>query len=208
MDELEGVVRFLVGGCKFNNFCFLECVASYPAKPEDYNLRTILADHEFTTDRVLGISDHTMSGVVSLVSVGLGATIFEKHFKAFEVPGICTPDFPVSVGPTELAKYVRHIHEGFAALGDGVKRTRGCEKDMTLRHRRRLKVIEPIKAGEELRYGVNFGIYRSITEDPTAGPPEMYLAFHGGIAKVDLSPGDPVWTSNVSIPEPPEECHS
>jgi sialic acid synthase SpsE len=201
--EVHGVEAFL-HGLKFENFTFLECVAAYPADPEDYNLSLVkwnggCAHDAMETIQYGGVSDHTKSEVVSLVALGLGARIFEKHFTALDLPGISTPDFPVSAGPVEMARYVRYLREGFSAIGDGHKQTRGCEKHMVLRHRRRLKVIAPIKAGEKLKLGENFGIYRSIANDVLAAAPEMVGAFQDGVAKQDLSPGDPVWHSTVEV---------
>lgn len=184
-EEFETVERHL-DGC---DWAFLECVAHYPAEPSNYNLSVL------KNPRFVGISDHTRTDIVALASLGLGARVFEKHFKSLY--GILTPDASVSLGPTEMADYVNSLREGVSALGDGIKRTRSCEKDVILRHGRRLKVINPIKQGEKLQMNVNYGIYRSLINDPEAGPPEAWEQFNGGIAKRDLEPGDPVWTSTV-----------
>ncbi len=181
----------------FKNYAFLECVATYPAKPEDYNLKTIQGQGCEGQYPYAGISDHTKENVVALVALALGAKVFEKHFTAVELPGISTPDLPVSLNPLEMTRYVRQLLDGYLSLGDGVKRTRPSEKDIVTRHRRRLKVIAPIKQGEILKMNENFGIYRSLTIDCEAGAPEMWQKFQGGTAKKDLKIGDPVWTTTV-----------
>jgi len=57
----------------------LKCVSSYPARPEDMNLRTIPHMKE-TFKTPVGISDHTLGAVVSVAAACLGAVIVEKHF--------------------------------------------------------------------------------------------------------------------------------
>jgi sialic acid synthase SpsE len=205
-QEVQGISQYLFGMAKEPraDFAFLECVANYPADPSDYNLKvletkiTVISENdEMAICPYIGVSDHTKSNVVALTSVGLGAKIFEKHFTAFDQAWAQTPDMPVSIGPVAMSQYVQDIKTAFKALGDGRKVPRGTEKDMTMRWRRRLKVIEPIKEGQILKFGKNFGIYRSIKEDAVAGPPEMWKAFDGLTVNKDLEPGDPVWHSTV-----------
>lgn len=212
--EVTACANYLYGMGKEprEDFAFLECVANYPADPSDYNLR-VLEHKDEIEDMVVkcytGVSDHTKSNVVAITAVGLGATIFEKHFTAFDHPWgdhlyggddrqVMTPDYPVSIGPIAMTQYVRDIRQAFKSLGNGKKVAAGSEREMTLKWRRRLKVTESIKEGQILKFGKNFGIYRSITEDTTAGAPEHWQKFDGGIAKKDLEPGDPVWVTTVN----------
>jgi sialic acid synthase SpsE len=186
------------------DFAFLECVAAYPAKIADYNLRFLdwrcwlgYSEHECAYSPVKGISDHTLSNVVALTSVGLGATVFEKHYAAFDLTS--TPDKCVSIGTQELCRYVGEIKDAFSALGDGHKIARPSEYDMTLRHRRRLKVIAPVAQGETLKVGVNFGSFRSLTLDPEAEAPHALFAYDGKKAKRNLSPGDSISAHTVEL---------
>jgi sialic acid synthase SpsE len=196
--ECTSVAEFLEAG-GFDNFKFLECIAQYPASPEAYNL-SILPRFDF-----IGVSDHTVSEVIALAGVGLGAKVFEKHFNA--VPGTNSPDAAVSIGPAAMESYVRNIKRAYAAVADREKVPHPSEKQMTMQWRRRLKVTAPIKEGEKLEYGKNFGSYRSIYADAEAGPPEAYKFFEGRAAKRDLSPGDPVWKTTVDcwIGQTPED---
>lgn len=205
------------------DFAFLECIAAYPAKVEDYNLRVLTHKHTLVrahpnTEAVdelilcpyIGVSDHTTTHVLALTAIGLGATVFEKHFTSFPNQwGVDahanyvnheTPDSPVSIGPKDLRMYVSEIRQAYKSLGDGRKLNHPTENDMLLRYRRRLKITQPVKFGQHLKFGKNFGIYRSIKEDTVAGPPEMWQSFENGIAKMDLNPGDPVWVTTVDRP--------
>lgn len=217
-DEVRAITNFLfnLGKEPKDDFGFLECVANYPADPSDYNLRVLSEkvkverqslNSEGTEWAVVcpyvGISDHTLTNTTASTSVGLGARVFEKHFSAFDHPWgddtIRTPDYPVSIGPIAMTQYVKDIRASFKALGTGKKVPRGTERDMTLRHRRRLKITQPTKRGDMLFFGKNFGAYRSLTEDPTAGPPEQHARFEEAVALKDLSPGDPVWDTTAQV---------
>lgn len=213
-DEVNAVAEYLYdrsGVPSDADFAFLQCVAAYPAQPADYNLRVLDAticvghsEHDASYQLYAGVSDHTKSNVVALAAVGLGVSIFEKHFRAWPLynTGPNTPDAGFSLDQREMRQYVEDIQEAFKALGDGKKTPRPSEQDMTLRYRRRLKVTKPIKEGEALAFGHNYGIYRSLTEDPIAGPPEAWKQFDGGVAKMNLEPGDPVWETTVERSTP------
>lgn len=191
------------------DFGFLQCIAAYPAKEEDYNLNVL------KRNGYVGVSDHTKTNVVALTSVGLGVIIFEKHFASvlptwgidpikvdYKMHGHMGPDIPVSIPPYEMTQYVQDIKKAFSALGHGRKMALPSERDMTMRHRRRLKVTAEIKTGDVLEYGKNFGAYRSIAEDGEAAGPEAEATFAGARAKKDMKPGDPVWFSGFDCGTP------
>lgn len=215
-EEVDWLMQYL-WECKaeMSQLVLLECAPSYPAQADEYNLNMLKRSYsakrtvkktdgtevetEWMGRPVLGVSDHTSCGnQVALAAVGLGATVFEVHFDAlahFTVKQ-STPDTKASVCVGGLCDFVYDLRTAFEALGDGIKRG-GRQRDFTLRHRRRLKVTAPIKKGEALRYGQNYGIYRSLTEDPQAAAPEHYLRFEGKVASRDLEPGAPVWIDSV-----------
>lgn len=219
-DELDWLMDFLWKNyADMNNVVLLECVPEYPAPLHQYNLESLKRKYKLSrTEKksdgvvtlatceirpIIGVSDHTMTDngcEVALVGVGLGATVFELHFDALGHVSFATkyrtPDTDVSADAPGLQHYVQTVRTAMDALGDGEKRG-GMQSGFTLRHRRRLKVIAPIKTGEKLEYGVNYGIYRSLTSDSTAAAPEHYEKFNGAIAKVDMNPGDPVWFDRV-----------
>src|SRR3989338_2508858 len=57
----------------------LKCVSSYPAKPQEMNLKTI-PDMARRFKCPIGISDHTLGIGVAIAAVSLGARLVEKHF--------------------------------------------------------------------------------------------------------------------------------
>ena len=63
----------------------------------------------------MGFSDHTINNVSSLVSLGFGARIFEKHITLNKKDK--GPDNFYALDPKEFKKYVDDIKLGFRSLG-------------------------------------------------------------------------------------------
>jgi len=62
-----------------NQIALLKCTSSYPALPEEMNLRSIPHLSEAFNVPV-GLSDHTLGIAVPSAAVALGACVIEKHF--------------------------------------------------------------------------------------------------------------------------------
>jgi sialic acid synthase SpsE len=134
------------------------CVAAYPARDIDFRMLDVLGSGLFPSAHGVGYSDHTTDyGVIPRAAVERGACVLEKHFTAIEAD---TPDRPHSLTVDEFRKMVQSI-KGERPFAWG-----SCEeKEMQLRHNRRLIATCEIKAGQMLIEGENFGIYRSLRED-------------------------------------------
>lgn len=94
----------------------LHCVAQYPSRIEDANLRGMESIREWTD--LVGLSDHTPGYETAIAATALGAVMIEKHFK---IDDDCI-DAEWSLNPDDFAKMckaVRAIHKG---MGDGVIR--------------------------------------------------------------------------------------
>lgn len=124
----------------------LGCTASYPAPPEDSNLRGIplLAD---AFDVVPGLSDHTMGIGVPVAAVALGACAIEKHVTLARADGGVDSDF--SLEPAELAALVTETGRAWQALGAPRIGPRESEREV-LRLRRSLYVVTDVRAGDEV----------------------------------------------------------
>ncbi|RKY25163.1 MAG: pseudaminic acid synthase, partial [Planctomycetota bacterium] len=122
----------------------LKCVSSYPANPEDMNLRTI-PDMKERFGCPVGFSDHSMGIGASVCAVALGAAIIEKHFTLSRK--IETPDSFFSIEPQELKELVENIRIAEKALG---KVHYGLTEDerKSRTFRRSLFVVEDVKKGE------------------------------------------------------------
>lgn len=129
--------------CGARGVILLKCVSSYPAKPEEMNLRTI-PDMKRRFDRIVGLSDHTMGIDASVIAVALGAGMIEKHFTLSRSEK--GPDSFFSIEPRELKDLIHKIRAAEDILGRvSYRPTKGESK--LIRFRRSLFAVEDIKKG-------------------------------------------------------------
>jgi N-acetylneuraminate synthase len=142
--ELDESMRTLrENGCK--DIVLLKCTSTYPATPENTNLRTIPHLRELF-DCEVGLSDHTRGIGAAIASVSLGATVIEKHFTLRHADG--GVDAAFSMEPAEMKILVEESKRARQALGKihyGVTESEKTARDF----RRSLYVYKDIKAGEK-----------------------------------------------------------
>ncbi len=128
-----------------NQIVLLKCTCSYPALPEEMNLKTIphLAE---AFDVPVGLSDHTLDITVSVAAVVLGACIVEKHFKLAD-DDVFGPDSEFSLEPGQFGEMVKAIRTTEKALGKVTYQPTQREEAVRL-YRRSLFVVEDIQKGE------------------------------------------------------------
>ena len=161
----------------------LKCVSSYPAEPQEMNLRTI-PDMKDRFNCPVGLSDHSLGIGASVCAVVLGAAIIEKHFTLSRKTK--TPDSFFSLEPQELKDLVGNIRIAEKALGKVHYGLTEEEKKIAI-FRRSLFVVKDVKAGEKVS---NENI-RSIR--PGCGLPTKYIEkVIGRTFKKDLSKGTPL----------------
>ena len=124
----------------------LHCVSSYPAVPEDANLRTI-GDMARRFDCPVGLSDHTMGTAASVAAVALGASVIEKHFTLARADG--GPDAAFSLEPAEFKALCDDTRSAWTALGRAHYDLLGSERGNVM-FRRSLYVAADVKAGQPL----------------------------------------------------------
>ncbi len=113
LGELDLAVRTLrEAGCQ--DLILLKCTSSYPATPENTNIRTIPHLRRLFGCEV-GLSDHTLGAGVSVASVALGATVIEKHFTLSRADGGVDSTF--SMEPAEMKALVTETERAWQALG-------------------------------------------------------------------------------------------
>ncbi len=126
----------------------LHCVASYPTPLEEVNLRVIETLKQAFQVPV-GFSDHTVSTVVPIVAVVLGASIIEKHFTLDKnLPG---PDHKASASPDELRQIVHGIREFELASGSPIKKATKSEESTKLAFRRSIVARTHIPKGTKIK---------------------------------------------------------
>lgn len=145
ISEISEMVETIKSaGCK--QFILLKCTSSYPASPENSNLRTI----PFLKDLFqcqIGLSDHTLGSGVAVASIALGSTVIEKHFTLNRSDGGVDSTF--SMEPDEFANLVIETESAWKSLGTIFIGPTEEEKK-SIQFRRSIYISENIKAGQIL----------------------------------------------------------
>jgi N-acetylneuraminate synthase len=182
LGEIDAAVR-AARATGNENLIVLGCTASYPAPPEDSNLRRLplLAT---ALGLQVGLSDHTLGIGAAVASVALGATLIEKHVTLSRAGG--GVDAAFSLEPHELAALRTETEAAWRALGSGIVGPTERERE-GLRFRRSLYVVADVRAGET----VTRDNVRSIR--PAGGlPPADITAALGRTFRLDVPRGTPL----------------
>lgn len=131
-------------GTGATDIALLKCTTSYPAPPEEANVRTI-PDMATRFGVQVGLSDHTLGSGVAVTAVALGATIVEKHLTLSRDDG--GPDAVFSTEASEFAEMVRQIRAAERALGT-VSYMPTPREAPSRAFRRSLFVVADVRAGE------------------------------------------------------------
>ncbi len=90
------------------------CISSYPTPLSEANLNMIpILQKEFGIQ--VGLSDHTIGNLASVLATSIGATAIEKHFTINRSDGGVDSTF--SLEPVEMEALVNETKEAFNALG-------------------------------------------------------------------------------------------
>jgi pseudaminic acid synthase len=182
LAEIDEAVRAARdAGCK--DLVLLKCTSTYPATPENTNLRTIPNLREAFACEV-GLSDHTMGCGVAVAAVAFGASVIEKHFTLRRADG--GVDAAFSLEPEEFKALRVESERAWQGLGNVMYGgTKAEEKSRAFR--RTLYVARDMKAGERLT-AENLRIVR-----PGFGlPPKYYDTLLGKRINRDAIAGTPL----------------
>ncbi len=150
LDEVRAAVA-AIAGAGAPPIALLHCVSSYPAPPEQANLRAMDALAGEFPAAVIGYSDHCLALEVSIAAVARGAKVIERHITLDRtLPG---PDHAISLEPEDLAQLVRSIRVVESALGDGRKRVQEAEANTRATARRSLVAARDLDQGRILAAG-------------------------------------------------------
>ena len=176
----EAVTTAREAGCR--ELILLKCTSTYPATPENTNIRTIPHLRDLF-DCEAGLSDHTMGVGVSVAAVALGATVIEKHFTLRRADG--GVDSAFSLEPEELKSLTVETERAWQSLGHVVYGPTEAEKK-SLVFRRSLYIGEDMSAGDELTTD-NLRVVR-----PGKGlHPRHYDSVLGNCVSRDVKKGEP-----------------
>jgi N-acetylneuraminate synthase len=179
LAELDETVRTARdAGCK--DLILLKCTSTYPATPENTNVRTVPHMRQLFGCEV-GLSDHTMGVGAAIAAVALGATVIEKHFTLNRQDGGVDSTF--SMEPAEMAQLVTECLRAWQALGRVGYGATDAEL-RSIQFRRSLYIVKELKAGDVLTRE-NVKAIR-----PGLGMPTKYLdVVIGRRVKVDVPRG-------------------
>ena len=182
LDEVREALNVaLKYGC--GDVLLFHCISSYPAPVADSNLKNIeFLRSEFGIE--VGLSDHTMTNLASTISIGLGATAIEKHFKpSDETIG---PDSSFSITPNQLSLLVNDCNDAWRTIGKAGFH-RSLAEEGSRKHRRSLYFMSNLKKGDI----ISLKDIRAIR--PGFGlPPKFFDSLIGRTVCCNVERGDPV----------------
>ncbi|TGE08689.1 pseudaminic acid synthase [Hymenobacter fodinae] len=183
LSEVAEAVQVLrAAGCK--ELILLKCTSTYPATPQNTNLRTLPHFQQLFPDCLVGLSDHTMGVGAAVAAVALGACVVEKHVTLRRADG--GVDSAFSLEPEEVAQLVTETERAWQALGQVQYGVQRAEEKSRL-YKRSLYVAQDIKAGEVFTKD-NLRVVR-----PGDGlPPRYYDQLLGKPARQHLQAGTPL----------------
>jgi len=120
-EQIESAVQ-VVG---LDDLAILHSTSCYPCDPDELNLKMITTLKN-KYDCPIGYSGHEVGLIPSVIAIGLGANIVERHFTLDRA--MWGSDQAASVEPGGFRRLVKYIRVTEMALGDGVKCVYDSEK--------------------------------------------------------------------------------
>lgn len=146
LEEIGDAVSALRGGGEVA-LALLHCVAAYPPRAEELNLRSIaVLASRFGVP--VGFSDHSPGCSASLAAVAMGACLIERHV-TFD-RALSGPDHGYALTVAELAEMVCSVRALEATLGTARVAPASCEKDGRRFGRRSVHAARDLAVGTVL----------------------------------------------------------
>jgi N,N'-diacetyllegionaminate synthase len=133
---------------KKTKISLLHCISNYPCSDGSLNLNNIISlNKKFNLP--IGFSDHSQNKNSSLVAIGLGARIVERHITLSKK--LKGPDHLSSDNPNEFKKYVNLIRNTEKILGTYEKKVQKEEIEMKKISRKGIYYLKNISKGKKIR---------------------------------------------------------
>lgn len=161
----------------------MHCVSDYPTKISELNLKTI-PYYKKKFDIPIGLSDHSLGPLSSVLAVALGANIVEKHITLNKK--LPNPDHKFALEGKEVKEWVGKIRETESALG-AVKKKPSLGEEKQVLWRRAIWAKENIKKGEKFTKKNTM-----ITRPSPKGSlePKMIYKIMGKRSAIDIKKGE------------------
>lgn len=150
LSEVFGAVGAI--NAKGNPLCLLHCILNYPTPDNNANLGMILDLRRRFPDVVLGYSDHTIPGDMSILETALllGAPVLEKHFTHDKnLPG---NDHYHAMDKEDLKHFIKRLDVLFGRLGVFHKHSLADEAPARRNARRSLVLKRDVPKGAIVTY--------------------------------------------------------
>jgi N-acetylneuraminate synthase len=190
LDEIEDALS-VVGDDKKGNIILMHCLSDYPAKWEEANLRAIQTIRD-AFHLPVGFSDHTEGIELSLVAVGLGAVIIEKHITLDK--NMEGGDHKASLEPHGFKEMVGKIRRLEIALGDGIKKCMPSEENVKKIARKSIVAAKSINKGDVIRKND-----LAIKRPGTGIQPKFLSKVINSRAKENISSDQPISWSQLDL---------
>jgi sialic acid synthase SpsE/protoporphyrinogen oxidase len=171
------------------NLILLHCLSSYPANENEVNLnaiKTLRANFQVP----VGLSDHFPGIEISLMSMGVGCDIIERHFTldtSFE-----GPDHILSSEPKEMQRLVNFAQNSKNILGNGQKIIQPSEYYVINTQRK------SIYAKKNIRKGEKFNSHNVTIKGPAGGlMPKYSEMIKGKTAKNKIEKDNPITWEDI-----------
>ncbi|MFC1807232.1 N-acetylneuraminate synthase family protein [Candidatus Omnitrophota bacterium] len=163
--------------------CILKCTSNYPASPDSTNLLGIHRLKEAFSQCVIGFSDHSIGNEISLVALGLGVSIIERHFTLDK--DAWGPDHRASMNPNEFTNFVKAIRKSEKAFGNKYWPIQDEEKSQ------RQTMTKGTYAKSSMKQGdiVDLALVIFLRPEGHISPKNFFLNYIGSKIKVDIPAG-------------------
>ena len=129
-----------------NDITILKCTSSYPAPINEANLKMMKRFSDDFEVKV-GLSDHTMGNLLPILSIAMGATVIEKHFKLNDNVGGADASF--SINEKDFKNLVDQVRLAESAMG--IETYELTDKQISgKRYGRSIYISNDVKKGETL----------------------------------------------------------
>jgi len=191
IEEIDQAVKMIQSEGN-DEFVLFQCVSLYPAPPESLNLSAIPWMRERYSVEV-GFSDHSLGLDAAFLSVGVGATLIEKHFSLdASRPGF---DHGISLEPDSLKELVQRVRLAESMLGVSRKEITQEQEFARTRFLRTVIALQDIQHGELLTEK-NIGIKRPLPGARGAEPEDIWRMI-GANAKRTIRVNEPVSVEDI-----------
>lgn len=142
IEEIKKAVDVLKSVKKLT---LLQCTSLYPTPPDQLNINVIKTlKKKFKLP--VGLSDHSQNNLGSILALGSGCTIIEKHFTISKK--MIGPDHKISLSPRQLSSFINTVRKCEKILGTDKKAPTMMEQKFKNYSRRGLYASKNIKKNQ------------------------------------------------------------